>query len=120
MDKNEEVTFTNTAAQGDLYLRRVKVVPEGFVATKPTEGKHIVAHSETGHHHVVEAAPGVAYFTNPDDNMNAYLVVEEIIGAALKHCRAFDTHKTLRIPKGIFQLLRQREHTPLGWRRVED
>jgi len=115
-----ETTFVNAAAQGDLYLQRVDAVPEGFVATKPVENRYVVAHSETGHHHVVEAEPEVNYYTDPGEPMVAYLEVKKIVGAALEHCRGFDTHKTLRIPQGIFKLSRQREYTPQGWRRVQD
>ena len=38
----------------------------------------------------------------------------------LRHLRDHDTHKTIAIPAGVFEVRRQREHTPEGWRRVED
>ena len=112
-------TFKNCAAQGDLLLVRVNEVPVSFAKTESLNNKFIVAHSETGHHHVVEDR-NVEYYTNPEDEMKAYLVVQGIIGAQLAHLRDFDTHETLLIPQGILELRRQREYTPQGWRRVED
>lgn len=115
-------TFTNCAAQGDLLLRRIATLPAG-VKLMPTEkGAYIVAHSETGHHHVIAERPNVKVYTT-DDPMVSYLEVIEATEkteALLQHLRGHDTHETLAIPPGIFELRRQREHTPEGWRRVAD
>lgn len=113
-------TFNNCAAQGDLYLRRIAELPKNVVEQAAVKRQYVVAHSETGHHHVVAESPDVKYYGNPEDEMRAYLVVQGIIGAQLEHLRDFDTHETLLIPPGIFELRRQREYTPEGWRRVED
>jgi hypothetical protein len=113
-------TFKDCAAQGDLLLVRVKEVPVKFVKAKSLDSRFIVAHSENGHHHIVEDKDDVEYYINPEDSMKAYLVVQNIIGARLAHLREFDTHEALLIPQGIFELRRQREYTPQGWRRVED
>lgn len=110
--------ITNCAAQGDLYISRIEALPEGLVAATPAEGRYIVAHSETGHHHVVEAA-GCEYFPT-DDPMTAYLRVIDATEVTLKHLRAFDTHAPLTIGPGIYRIRRQREYTPEGWRRVAD
>jgi hypothetical protein len=111
-------TFNNLAAQGDILIRRIDKLPDGLVESKPEDGKHILAHSETGHHHVVEAKQ-TKRFIDPRDTMISYLEVSaEHID--LVHNRSFDTHETLRIPNGIFEIKRQREWTPEGFRRVED
>jgi len=48
--------FNKTASQGDLMLKRINKLPEGLTAKKPgKDGLHIVAHSETGHHHTIPA-----------------------------------------------------------------
>jgi len=109
-------TFKNQAAQGDLLIRRIDTLPEGVKEIQSKDGKHIVAHSETGHHHFIKKAE--ARFYGTDDPMVCYLQVEE--GAILTHDRSFDTHAPLFIPSGTFELRRQREHTPAGWRRIED
>lgn len=114
-------TFNKIAAQGDLYLRRIDRLPWAAVPkTANHDGQFVCAHSESGHSHVVEATPDVEYYADPKDDMKSYLVVKSVIGAALKHLREFDTHETLLIPPGIFELRRQREYVPQGWRRVQD
>lgn len=113
-------TFTKCAAQGDLLIIKVDRVPGGYTQASPTDNRYVVAHSETGHHHVVEADPNVQYWTNSKDMMKAYLVVEKVIGATLQHCRSFDSHEPILIPPGIYELRRQREYVTGGyWDYVE-
>lgn len=115
-------TFKNQAAQGDLLVRRIDAVPANAKPMTPEAGRFIVAHSETGHHHVIAERPGVQVFTT-DDPLVSYLQVIEATDQAealLEHLRNFDTHETIAIPPGSYELRRQREHTPEGWRRVED
>jgi hypothetical protein len=38
----------------------------------------------------------------------------------LRHLRQQDTHETLKIAPGIYEVRRQREYTPEGWRRAAD
>jgi len=115
-------TFKNTAAQGDLYIRRVEKLPSNVVEVKPENGMHICAHSETGHSHIIAERPNVKlYATN--DPMISYLEVIEATDKTetlLEHLRSFDTHETISIPPGIFEIRRQREYTPAGWRQVQD
>jgi len=113
-------TFQNRAAQGDLYLIRVDSLPANAKKVDPKGEHYIVAHSETGHHHVVEADPEVGYYVDPDNDRRAWLVVDKIIGAQLQHLRTYDTHETLLVPKGIIELRRQVEYTPQGLRKVVD
>lgn len=109
----------NCAAQGDLYITRVAALPEGIKMTQADGGRYIVAHSETGHHHVVEAE-GCHYYEVVEDPLTAYLEVIDATEVTLKHLRAWDTHDPLTIGPGIYRIRRQREYTPEGWRRVAD
>lgn len=115
-------TFNNQAAQGDLLIRRIDVVPANAVAMQSENGRFIVAHSETGHHHVIAERPGVQVFTTDDPLVSYLQVVEatEQAEALLEHLRSFDTHEAISIPPGNYELRRQREYTPEGWRRVAD
>jgi len=111
-------TLKNLGAQGDLMIIRVSDVPSDAVEVKPTGGHHVVAHSETGHHHTIAAA-NATVLRQPGDIMRQWLRVTGH-SVQLKHHRPHDTHETLRIPRGTYELRRQREYTPQGWRRVED
>ena len=116
-------SFKNQAAQGDLMLRRVDAIPAGLALAVVNNGVYIVAHSEAGHHHVIEASPHVAVF-NTEDPLVSYLRVieatEEAEAVVLRHMRAFDTHAPIAIPPGTYELRRQREYSPEGWRRAAD
>lgn len=107
-------------AQGDVVFRKVASVPAGFEATKPAE-RVIVAHSETGHHHAIDST-GVRVYEGSDP-LRCYLMLESVAHADVVHHRPYDTHETVRLGGGIgsvYEVIRQREYTPEGWRRVED
>lgn len=101
--------------QGDLVIIPVDEIPKNIVETQPEGENHIVAHSETGHHHVVSARLAKLYVVSA---MMSYLRVAEQV--KLQHLRPYDTHETIALPKGDYQLLRQREGSPEGWRQVMD
>ena len=117
-----KVTFITTAAQGDLLLRKIDAMPVQVKELAPIDGVFVIAHSETGHNHVIDSAPNVKWYSG-DDAMISYLEVVDASDATetlLRHLRGHDTHKTIVVPVGVFELRRQREYTPQGWRRVED
>ena len=112
-------TFEKCCAQGDILIRRIDKLPKDVIKAKSENGKFIVAHSETGHHHSVTEHAGVQYYTTKDP-MVAYLSVIEDVEAKLEHERTFDTHESILLKGGTYEIRRQREYTPEGWRRVED
>lgn len=115
-------TFDKCSAQGDAYIRRVEKLPEGVKQVEPTNGKYIAAHSETGHNHVISAHPGVKFY-DTDNPMLSYLEVIEATDAAetvLEHMRSYDTHESIKFSPGIYEVRRQRENSPEGWRKVSD
>lgn len=105
-------------AQGDCLFIRRKQLP-GDVQEQKRNGPVVVAHSETGHHHVIDD-PAVRIFERIErDPLVCYLSIDGP-HADVVHRRAWDTHAPIRLPRGIWEVRRQREHTPEGWRRVED
>ena len=58
--------FTNCAAQGDVMLRRIDKLPAGVTQAKADKGVYIVAHSETGHNHVIAECPNVRLYDSAD------------------------------------------------------
>jgi len=110
-------TFKNICAQGDVYIRRIDSLPQNAVEVAPENGHLIVAHSETGHNHVMEASKAKMY-TLPDSIMDCLLVVEE--STVLEHLRSFDTHEPILFEPGVYHVRRQREYTSEGWRKVQD
>lgn len=116
----EIVKFKNQCAQGDLFIKRVDKLPKGLKPMTAINRQYIVAHSESGHHHVIDAIPGCEVYEDPKDPMTSYLEVIDATEVTLRHLRSFDTHKPIAFLKGIFQFRRARERTPEGWRQVQD
>lgn len=115
-------TFKNMAAQGELLFVRVDSMPDNVVPASVEHGQYVVGHSETGHHHVLEA-DGVEMFhvaANDDsiDPFVSYLKVSKPV--ELRHLRSFDTHEALGFVPGIYRINRQREYTSEGFRRAID
>lgn len=114
-------------AQGDVLFQRIDALPADAVPSKE-EASYVVAHSETGHHHVAKGV-GLRHYRSSDPLCD-YL---ELRGnAKVDHQRSFDTHETVELLHRIdgaiadaqepayFRVLRQRQHTPEGWARVVD
>jgi hypothetical protein len=119
--KTKATKVARMASQGDVLFRRVERLPDGVERVKTGE-RIVVAHSETGHHHAIDDS-GVVMYQGPSDPLVAYLVFETAEHATVKHHRDFHTHAPLQLEGGqsaVWKVIRQREHTPEGWRRVED
>ena len=114
-------TFKNMAAQGDFLIMRVDSLPEELYPCKVKNGKYVVAHSETGHDHVMEAERVEMFkveLVDDDAVFELYLKVEE--DTPVEHMRSYDTHEALNVPPGTYKIRRQREYTSEGWRRAAD
>ena len=118
-------TATNRIAQGDVLFRRVPAIPAEAKAVK-RRGPIVVAHSETGHNHVIEDL-SVEQFDVPGNPLVCYLQLtdgcQDVGGVDVKHLRTWDTHEAVRLlgnSGDIWEVRRQREWSPEGWRRVAD
>lgn len=136
-------TFDKMAAQGDMLIRAIDKLPDNIKETPAEHGNFVLAHSETGHNHVVKKQEGVSFYANENDPFIAYLVIEpnklkaqsvtdSQVRVECKHLRDYDTHETISFFTGdifakvkdagkkIFEIRRQREYTPEGFRRAQD
>lgn len=109
-------------AQGDVMLIPVAEMPSsGHEPAKTENGAFIVTHSETGHHHIVMDRPGVQMFQDTMDMFRSWLVIDGDVDAAdLEHLRTTDTHETVRLERGVWEVRRQCEYSPAGWQRAAD
>jgi hypothetical protein len=112
-----DVAIVDVAAAKSFLGDFRDTVPDDAVEIAAPAGVHVVAHSETGHHHYVRAAD--ARFWGTSDPNVCYLQVTSEY-AELVHDRSYDTHKTIRMPRGLYQINRQQQQTPQGWGRVID
>ena len=125
------------SAQGDLLIVRSDLI--GEVRTNDWEivisqggGGQVVAHSETGHHHILRAwspPKGVLAGANPvlwrdpkAENPALRSIVEVLEGspAEIVHLRSEHTHDLHILPPGCWVLIRQQRPTPEGWEMVTD
>lgn len=80
------------------------------VEKKVTGDKHsmfIVAHSETGHHHVLESKKP---FTVSQSDKE--FLIELFEPAKLVHKKTTDKHKTLPVPAGRYKVVYKTEYNP--------
>lgn len=111
-------TFYKYAAQGEIMIHRVGDLPSGhetpygYTSLKPDGGYLVVGHSETGHHHCIDADHGsVAVLDNPPEGMR---ILRALITQTteLRHLRPTDTHAPITLEPGEYELRIAREYDP--------
>ena len=113
-------TFKMTAAQGEIGFIRLPdntKIPKGAELVRPVEGRVVVGHSESGHHHVM-LAERTKLYKLPDSILECLMIVEK--PDVLEHLRSFDTHEPLQFEPGTYRVKYLQEYTPEGLRRQED
>lgn len=112
-------TFKKMAAQGDVLFIKIDSIPATAKLAKPVNGHWVVTHSETGHDHVIDL-PKAEIYEAADDEFIGYIKTLGD-GAEIKHLRSHDTHETIGLePNSFYEIRRQREYTPQGFRVAAD
>lgn len=106
-------------AQGDVIFVPVDEIPNDVNQVKAENGQYIVAHSETGHHHIVMERPEVKMFSGMDV-FRSFLEIEGEEPATVEHLRDHHTHQPVNLAPGRWMIARQRTPTPQGWARAID
>lgn len=100
-----------TYRQGDVLLRRVEALPAASQRSGPINGRIVLAYGEvTGHAHAISEKQADLFI----DGSRRFL--EVCYKADLKH----EEHATIALPKGVYEVIQQREYTPAGLRNVAD
>jgi hypothetical protein len=108
-------------AQGDMLIRKIEQLPKNVTLTLAEDGNYVLTHSESGHHHIVRKQENIEFYANDNDPMIAYLVVNNPKEICLvEHMRSFDTHAPYQLKDGVYEIRRQIESTPEGFRRALD
>lgn len=108
-------SFKLIGAQGELTIRRIgelsqdRTLPNGYSAMKPEGNHYIIGHSETGHHHVIDAAGAtVGVMDAPPAGMRIlYMILDNPL--AVEHLRGHDTHETITAEPGVYEVRIARE-----------
>ncbi|MDE1833839.1 MAG: hypothetical protein KGH64_00720 [Candidatus Micrarchaeota archaeon] len=99
------MTMGKIYRQGDCLLIEVEKLPDQL----KQKDNILLLGEATGHHHKIEN--GIVY---ADANGMQYVQVQK--EATLTH----QEHEWLTLPKGNYQMRRQREYSPLADRQVQD
>ena len=100
--------FEKIAAQGELTITKLSRTPKNIgVPVAPVGGRLIVGHSETGHHHVVDADCAVL------TRIDAFTALLNVVKATeLRHLRDHDTHPSIALQPGMYEFKTGREFDP--------
>lgn len=112
-------SFLKVAAQGEITIRRIGDVPkertkrDGCTPLAPENGRMVIGHSETGHHHVLRSNVGadVMVLDHPPEGMRIlYAILEN--PTSLDHLRDHDTHQSIELLPGEYEFRIAREYDP--------
>jgi len=111
-------------AQGEIYARTIDALPEGLVpfTERDRAGRWIVSHSETGHHHLLDA-PGVDVMERTTDVPEGMRILYAIVQEPTRLWQDASTpHDAHDLAPGIYEMRIAREYDPLmeQARRVAD
>lgn len=106
------------AAQGEVYIRRIAdKAPAKFMAGGKSlaleKGRYVIGHSESGHCHVM--APGgvdVMEMPAPTAGIRLLRMIVANPDKELVHERGTDTHESIGLPPGAYEIRIGREYDP--------
>lgn len=121
-------------AQGEVLIWMKKYAPKRVLDAlanlkledmKLENDKLILGHSETGHHHVLEAEKPKTHISKAaqaliDAANDTFVELKLHQDCRLVHLRANDTHQGFILPAGEYIRGLREEQTVEGWRRVAD
>lgn len=117
---NDVIRFNTGYMQGELAFQKMvetQVIPPEYEKVDSSGGMHLLAESQSGHHHTV-SADAVDMYRKSDDEFNTYLVVHETTLA--RHLKD-GGHSPLELVAGErYRVRHQRQSTPEGYARVVD
>lgn len=106
-----------TAAQGEITIRRIAQAPRDFLGggtpLEVKDGRFIIGHSETGHHHVIaQGGVDVMEMPAPTAGIRLMHMIVADPDKALVHERGHDTHEAIGLPPGSYEIRIGREYDP--------
>lgn len=111
-------SFKAIAAQGEITIIRIGPVPAdcalpgGCARLEPQDGRYVIGHSETGHHHVIAAdGAAVGELERVPEGMRILCAILER-PTLLDHLRDYDTHESIRLEPGQYEFRIAREFDP--------
>lgn len=117
-------------AQGDVAFEVVTAsdIPDTAKVVKPGDQGYVVAHSESGHNHVIAPQDGVEMFVDATNEFVSYLRIKAGVAADVitRHLKPGpDQHGPIKLNFDsaediTLRVRNQQEHTVKGWERAID
>lgn len=103
------------------WMGITEVPKDAVEVPRERDGKLLLAHSESGHHHYIHDRNATLFRDKNDPNI-CYLRVDgaPVLLEQNKPRTDSQRHPDHNIPSGLFYVPTQQEWTPEGWRRVQD
>jgi len=114
----------DTFAQGEIFARKIDALPDGLepFTERGKNGDWIISHSESGHHHLLDA-DGVTVMERTKDVSEGMRILYAIVDkpAQLRQ-DAGNAHESHNLANGIYEFRIAREYDPFlqQARRVAD
>ena len=89
---------------GELFLLPIEEAPK---LKSETHKQYVLAHSETGHHHVLESK---TEFEVMSDEEKDELFIRLFEPAKLVHKKTFDIHETRTLATGLYKVFKKKEY----------
>lgn len=104
-----EATMSKRIIHGENAIMPVEKVPDGLNWHPETHA--IIGHSESGHHHLLEAAKDTEYELAELDGV-LYLRLTDT--AKIIHKKSFDVHEAVTLDPGLYQVTHKLEYDPFA------
>jgi hypothetical protein len=103
------LNFDKTAAQGEIYIRRIDAIPSDAEPFKSENGKFVIGHSESGHNHTMLMEHAVV--SRAKNAPAGMTVLYALLDGpnALIHERGYDTHEPIALQPGMYEFRSGRE-----------
>ena len=113
----------NVQQQGEVYVEKIEEVPDGLNAFtgEMSAGAYVISHSESGHHHVIDAADCMV-MEHPEPPAGMQILYAIVKNPASLRQNAANAHEAADLDPGIYELRIAREFDPFEEevRRVAD
>ena len=101
-------------AQGEISLFRIAALPAGLIplTDRDKQGRPIIGHSESGHHHVLDRPVEVLEHPNPPAGMRILYALLDAPAALIQD--ADTPHAPHDLPAGTYEFRIAREYDPFA------
>lgn len=118
-------------SHGEVNLIPIQAIPDTSKRISTENGNHVLGHSESGHHHVLDRVENIERYYDPSSPdidvpvsapIRSFLrvIADDVKLTHMKAENAAHRHADQVIPAGNYLVTTSVQYTPVGLRRVAD